>query len=208
MAAGAARAGGVVSRSAPVWVVLLRGVNVGKAKRVPMAELRRLLEGLGCTDVRTLLNSGNAVFGAPAARTPAQLAADLARELHAHLGLDVPVIAVRESDLDAIVRGNPLSFGVDDHPRLLVAFTAEARALAALDAIRPLLAKGEQLEIGAKAAYLLCANGILDSRAGEALLGKAGRGATTRNWATVLKLQALASAPRPGAGGQRPRRGG
>ena len=196
-----------MSRSAPVWIVLLRGVNVGKAKRVPMADLRRLLEGLGCTDVRTLLNSGTAVFGAPAARTPGKLAAELAHELRTQLGVDVPVIVVRASDLDAIVRGNPLSFGDDDHPRLLVAFTTDARTLAALDAIRPLLAKGEQLAIGAKAAYLLCANGILDSRAGEALLGKAGRGATTRNWATVLKLQALASAPRPGAGGQRSRRG-
>ena len=196
-----------MSRSAPVWIVLLRGVNVGKAKRVPMADLRRLLEGLGCTDVRTLLNSGTAVFGAPAARTPGKLAAELAHELRTQLGVDVPVIAVRASDLDAIVRDNPLSFGDDDHPRLLVAFTTDARTLAALDAIRPLLAKGEQLAIGAKAAYLLCANGILDSGAGEALLGKAGRGATTRNWATVLKLQALASAPRPGAGGQRSRRG-
>ena len=189
------------------FIALLRGVNVGKAKRVPMAELRRILTELGCTDVRTLLNSGNAVFGAPAARTPARLATDLAQELRAQFGVDVPVIVKRASDLDAIVRGNPLSFRDDDHSRLLVAFTAEPRALAALDAIRPVLAKGEQFAIGAKAAWLLCANGILDSRAGEALLGKAGRAATTRNWATVLKLQALASAPPPEAGGQLPRRG-
>ena len=196
-----------MSRSAPVWVVLLRGVNVGKAKRVPMADLRRLLEGLGCTDVRTLLNSGNAVFGAPAARTPARLATDLAHELRAQFGVDVPVVVKRASDLDAIVRDNPLSFGDDDHPRLLVAFPADTRALAALDAIRPLLAKGEQLAIGAKAAYLLCAKGILDSRAGEALLGKAGRAATTRNWATVLKLQALARELPQEPDGHRPRHG-
>ena len=48
----------------PSFVALLRGVNVGKAKRVPMAELRTLLTGLGYTGVATLLNSGNAVFGA------------------------------------------------------------------------------------------------------------------------------------------------
>ena len=50
----------------PAYIVLLRGVNVGKAKRVPMAEFRKLLEGLGYTNVATLLNSGNAVFRAPA----------------------------------------------------------------------------------------------------------------------------------------------
>lgn len=48
----------------PIFVALLRGVNVGKAKRVPMAELRALLAGLGHTGVATLLNSGNAVFSA------------------------------------------------------------------------------------------------------------------------------------------------
>ena len=46
--------------------------------------------------------------------------------------------------------------------------------------------------LGRHAAYLHCPAGILESRAGEALLGKLGRAATTRNWATVLKLHALA----------------
>jgi len=45
-----------------VCVALLRGINVGKAKRIAMADLRALIEGLGYTDVRTLLNSGNVVF--------------------------------------------------------------------------------------------------------------------------------------------------
>ena len=56
-----ASAGPLTSRM-PAFLALLRGVNVGKAKRVPMAELRRVLEDLGCTNVATLLNSGNAVF--------------------------------------------------------------------------------------------------------------------------------------------------
>ena len=43
-------------------IALLRGINVGKAKRVAMAELRALVEKLGYGDVRTLLNSGNVVF--------------------------------------------------------------------------------------------------------------------------------------------------
>ena len=49
----------MASRRRPTWIALLRGVNVGRAKRVAMADLRSLLEGLGCTEVRTLLNSGN-----------------------------------------------------------------------------------------------------------------------------------------------------
>ena len=53
----------------PLYVALLRGVNVGRAKRVPMADWRALLEELGCEGVRTILNSGNAVFRA-AGRSP------------------------------------------------------------------------------------------------------------------------------------------
>lgn len=196
------RTGSVQGEAMSVFVALLRGVNVGKAKRVPMAELRRILAEIGCTDVRTLLNSGNAVFRA-SSRAPAKLAAAIAAALRVQLGVEVPVIVVPAADLDVIVRDNPLSFADGDHARVLVAFAADARSLAALDAIRPLLAPREQLAVGAKAAYLLCVGGILESRAGEALLGKAGRAVTTRNWATVLKLQALASEPPPRADGQR-----
>ena len=56
----------------PTFIALLRGINVGKAKRVPMAELRALLAGLGYGDVQTLLNSGNAVF-THANASPAQV---------------------------------------------------------------------------------------------------------------------------------------
>ena len=75
----------------------------------------------------------------------------------------------------------------------LVAFIQDAGALAGLAAVGALVVPPEQFAIGKNAAYLLCAAGILESKAGKALLGKAGRSATTRNWATVLKLQALAN---------------
>ena len=69
----------------PRFVSLLRGVNVGKGNRVPMAEFKRLLEELGCAEVRTLLNSGNAVF-ASSARSTDRLAQSIAAELSAKLG--------------------------------------------------------------------------------------------------------------------------
>jgi uncharacterized protein (DUF1697 family) len=55
----------------------------------------------------------------------------------------------------------------------------------------------ERFFIGRYSAYLYCANGILESDAGAALLGKTGRAATTRNWATVLKLHKLANEAAP-----------
>ncbi len=50
-----------------VHVALIRGINVGHAKRVAMADLRALVEALGYGEARTLLNSGNVVFSAPRA---------------------------------------------------------------------------------------------------------------------------------------------
>jgi hypothetical protein len=61
-----------------------------------------------------------------------------------------------------------------------------------LSSIEPLVRAPEKFVIGKNAAYLYCAAGILESKAGEALLGRAGSVATTRNWATTLKLNALA----------------
>ena len=167
-------------------VVLLRGVNVGKAKRVPMAEFRALLDELGFSDARTLLNSGNAVCEAPAGATSTQ-----ARRIHdalvARLAVDVAVIVKSAAEVAAIVRVNPFATQVTDPSRLLVAFAPDAEALASLAPV----AAPDAFVVGTHAAYLWCPDGILSSKAGEALLGKAGRQVTTRNWATVLKLVAL-----------------
>lgn len=176
----------------PAFVALLRGVNVGKANRVPMAEFRELLAGLGYADVVTLLNSGNAVFRAKGG-TPKKHAADIADALSDELGVDVPVIVKSAKEVAAIVHANPIAAEPALHSRFLVAFTQDAKALAGLAPIRSLVARPEQFALGKDAAYLFCANGILESAAAKALLGKAGRQATTRNLATALKLHALAS---------------
>ena len=176
----------------PTFVALLRGINVGKANRVRMAEFRTMLEGMGYTDVATLLNSGNAVFQATKG-TPAKHAANIATALASELKVEVPVVVKSAKELTAIVAENPLRSEERDHSRILVVFTQNTPVLASLAAIQLLVVPPEQFVIGANAAYLFCATGILESKAGEALLGKVGRAATTRNLATTLKLHALAN---------------
>jgi len=178
----------------PTFVALLRGVNVGKAKRVPMAELRALMGDLGYTGVATLLNSGNVVFRAVNG-TPAKHAAAISGAIASKLKVEVPVIVKSAKELSAIVAENELAEGARDHSRLLVAFVQDLKVLLSVAGIESLVVPPEQFLVGKGAAYLHCASGILESKAGEALLGKVGKAATTRNWATVLKLQALASEP-------------
>lgn len=178
----------------PRYVVLLRGVNVGKGNRVPMAEFRTLLESLGHTQVQTLLNSGNAVFTS-SARSAARLATAIADALAHTLGVKVPVVVKSAAEFAEILDGNPMAVPEADHSRFLVAFANDADALRGLEALQPLAQAPERFEVGPHAAYLHCANGVLESKVGAALLGKQGRAVTTRNWATVLKLAALLTPP-------------
>ena len=90
----------------PSFVALLRGVNVGKAKRVPMADWRAQLEGLGYTEVATLLNSGNAVFRARSGATRVHAQA-ISSAIERDLKLSVPVVVKSSTELAAIVAENP-----------------------------------------------------------------------------------------------------
>ena len=174
----------------PRFVVLLRGVNVGKANRIPMEQFRRLLQDLSYTQVRTLLNSGNAVFSSPG-RSPGAHGKGIEAVLRDGPGLAVQVVVKSSREFDAAVAGNSIAPPPKDHSRFLVVFSQERQALEKLVELASLVQPPERLVFGAHAAYLYCAGGILQSKAATALLGRAGRGVTTRNWATVLKLSEL-----------------
>lgn len=156
-----------------------------------MAELRDLLAELGNTNVKTLLNSGNAVFQS-AKGTPTKHAAEISAAIATKFQFEVPVIVKSAKELAAIVSENPFAEKASDHSRLLVVFVQGTKTLSTLNTITSLVTPPEEFTVGKQAAYLHCATGILESNAGAALLGNVGKATTTRNWATVLKLQALA----------------
>ncbi len=174
----------------PRYVVLLRGVNVGKGNRVPMAEFKQLLEELDHTHVKTLLNSGNAVFTSGARSVP-KLATAIAEHLETRFGVTTPVMVKSAAEVATIISDNPMPPPDDHHSRFLVAFGPTEAAVRALEPLVALARPPERLIVTKHAAYLYCPDGILQSKVGEAMLGKAGKGVTTRNWATVLKIHAL-----------------
>src|SRR5215470_17731366 len=90
------------------YVALLRGVNNVGARRVAMADLRALFEGLGFRDVRTLLNSGNVIFSAPK-KGRGDLRARIEKALASKLGLSCLVIILSTDEVTAAVQDNPLS---------------------------------------------------------------------------------------------------
>jgi uncharacterized protein (DUF1697 family) len=174
----------------PRYVALFRGINVGKAKRIAMADLRALLQKLGFTDVRTLLNSGNAVFTAPAT-APVKLSQRIRAEVAKKLGVDALVIVKSAKDVAGVITGNVLAKVATDASRLLVAVANDPKSIAALEKHGRAKWGDEQVHVGAHAAYLWCANGILESKAAVALLSDLADIGTTRNWATFNKIHAL-----------------
>jgi uncharacterized protein (DUF1697 family) len=175
------------------WVALIRGINVGRANRVAMADLRELLADLGYSGVRTLLNSGNVVF-TPPARDPARgedPAPRIQEALAERLGVRARVVSLSATALDDVIGGNPLAGIATDPSRLLVAFPAAASRLSNLEDLADQVWTPEALAVGAAAAYLWCPGGVSNSRLWSAVNAAMGDAVTSRNWTTVLALQAL-----------------
>ncbi len=80
------------------WILLLRAVNLGPTNKLAMKDLTTLLEGLGHTDVKTYLNSGNAAFDSPS-RSAKKLALEVEEALRTTLDLNVRCCVRKESDL-------------------------------------------------------------------------------------------------------------
>lgn len=173
-------------------VAFLRGINVGTAKRVAMADLRAVISGLGCTDVRTLLNSGNVMFCAP--RRDGDLPKRITREIQAQLGVSSRVTVLTAAELDVVLRGNTL-LKVATHPsRLLVGVLASRDDRVRLEPLARRRWGTERLALGERVCYLWCPDGISKSHVMVEVDRVLGDGITSRNWGTMQKLHGLLQA--------------
>lgn len=178
------------------YAALLRGINVGGHKKVPMAELRPLMEGLGYGGVRTYLQSGNAVFTAGHGDEES-LAAELAQGIEKRFGFTVEVL-VRDHDyLKAVREACPFPAAELEAKQLHATYfsgpvDAERFADVGQAAFLP-----EEFRLGDRVLYLYAPDGLGRSKLAEALSRPRllkGITATTRNWNTVVKLEELTAA--------------
>jgi len=176
------------------YVALIRGINVGRAKRVAMSDLRALVEGLGYGEVRTLVNSGNVVFRVPAAR-PGDIAGRIEKAITARLGISARVIVLSAADLAAVVAGNRLGPVAKDPSRLLVTVLKNPADRKRLVPLTRRDWAPEALSLGVRVAYLWCPEGMIASPLADAVFRLLGDAWTTRNWATLTKLHGLAAVP-------------
>jgi len=171
-------------------VALLRGINVGTAKRIAMADLRKLFEDLDHADVRTILNSGNVVF-TPARKSGASDVARIENEIADRLGVKTRVTVLTGKDLATAIRDNPLTSVADDPARLLLVVVRDRATVARIEPLLEERWAPEALALRKRIAYLWCAGGISDSRLWTAVNRAGGASVTGRNLATMTKLLAL-----------------
>ena len=176
-------------------IALLRGVNVGGSKKVAMADLKAMLEALGFTQVKTLLQSGNVVFEA-GDRSDEALEALLEREAEARLGLVTRFIVRGPKAWRAMIDANPMPDEAAREPsRFLVNVAREPVTPDMIAMIRDAATPGEKIEAGDRCVYAVFGDGIAASKASLVFGRKAlGLTSTGRNWNTVMKIAALIGA--------------
>ncbi|HEX2659696.1 MAG TPA: DUF1697 domain-containing protein [Polyangia bacterium] len=186
------------------FVALLRGINVGGNKRVPMAELRALAEGLGWRQVATFIQSGNLVFVSDG--SSAALEADLERELARHFGFPVEVIVRGAAAWRRYAAGTPFSDAQEARPqRVLLGLSKRPPTPDAAERLKGYCKAGERIELADDAIWIDFAAGIGKSKLSPAVLDRAvGSTVTARNWTTVQALATLLDAP-PAAPVAKPR---
>ena len=169
----------------PVYVALLRAINLGGKRTIRMADLRAMVEEAGGRDVETYIASGNVVFSHPSRSPGPLLAATIARRA----GFDVPVMIRSAAEMKAVVANDPFASAPREHVHVVFLASRPRRGSVAIDeaAFLP-----ERFAIVGRECYLALPNGMAGSKLAIALsrTGPAIDG-TVRNWRTVAALVAL-----------------
>jgi uncharacterized protein (DUF1697 family) len=173
-------------------VALLRGINVGGNKPLDMARLRALMTGLGYTDVRTYLQSGNAVFSCPP-KSAASAASQIEGAIEGEFGFECRVIMRRAPELEAAMAADPLLHFLGNPSRHFVGFLSDPPRPEGVASLTDEDFGADQVRVIERHVYLWCPEGISRSSFAklnfDRILGVA---VTMRNWNTVVKLAALA----------------
>jgi uncharacterized protein (DUF1697 family) len=181
-----------ILRPVPVYVSMLRGINVSGRNRIAMADLRALYERHGHHDVTTYVQSGN-VVSRSAARSARAVEQAIGRAIADDLGLDVTVLVRTPAQLAAVLDANPFAEAGADPQTRHVTFLATAPAKAKVGALDGDAFSPDVFRVHGREVFLWCPNGYGRTKINNSWFErKLGVAATTRNWKTTAQLRLLA----------------
>ena len=176
----------------PIYISMLRGINVGAHKRMKMDQLRASFETLGFQQVKTYIQSGNVIFKTTKV-SPALLSERIEKRIFADFRFPVSVLTRTADEMAKAIEDNPLvkKRGIDQE-KLHVMFLSDAPAAAALTKLAALTAAPDQSCCLGKEIYLYLPNGTAESSLMKNQLDRVlSVVTTTRNWRTVNALHKM-----------------
>jgi len=176
----------------PIYIALLRGINVGGNKRIKMDELRRSFEALGFNQVATYIQSGNVVFKTGKV-SPAALAGRIEERIESDFGHSVSVILRTAEEIKLTISNNPFvnERGVDQE-KLHVTFLSGVPMPSNLKKLETLTTAPDRSHCRGKELYLYLPNGASESSLMKRPLDRVlSVITTTRNWRTVNQLDQM-----------------
>ena len=177
----------------PIYIAMLRGINIGPHKRMKMEKLRASCEALGFKNVKTYIQSGNLVFQAPRLSSAAA-AKKIETQIMKDFGFSADVISRTADEMKEIVEGNPLlrEPGIDA-PKFHVVFLAEAPSPEAIKKLETLTRLPDKVRRVGKEIYFYFPNGVSGSSIWKHNLDRVlSVSGTMRNWNTVTTLYKMA----------------
>ena len=176
----------------PIYISMLRGINVGAHKRIKMEQLRSSFEGLGFEQVKTYIQSGNVIFRTAKASQPV-LTRRIEKKLLADFGFPVSVISRTADEMSKAVQNNPfLKDGGIDAEKLHIAFLSDVPAPSARQKCEGLTIAPDKACCCGTELYLYLPNGVSGSSWMKSSLDRAlGVTTTMRNWRTVNAIHQM-----------------
>lgn len=173
-------------------VSLLRGINVGGRNKIRMADLRDMYHGLGLSQVRSILQSGNVLFET-AETDLAGVGLELEAAIRASFGLDVRIILRSSADFGAIFSRHRFSAAQLLEPRkIAVVFLSDAADSAAVDRLRESNPGRESIQAAGRELFIFYTDGMARSKLDSSRIERAlGLRSTARNWNTCNRISKL-----------------
>ena len=176
-----------------IWIALLRGINVGGKNVLKMRDLVAVLEVVGCSDVRTHIQSGNAVFRS-AESDATILRTMIENAIRERRGIEARALVLGVEELKEAMDSNPFPQAEDEPSKLHLFFLSEPPQSPDIESINVLKADSELFVLTDKVFYLHAPDGIGRSKLAARVENLLGVDATARNWRTVSKVGEMAQA--------------